>query len=28
VTIFKNGVVMMSIARPVIREKTLIQRYL
>lgn len=28
VTIFKNGVAMMSIARPVIREKSLIQRYL
>lgn len=28
VTIFKNGVAMMSIARPVMREKSLIQRYL
>lgn len=28
VTIFKGGVVMMSIARPVVREKGLVQRYL
>ena len=28
VTIFKGGVIMMSIARPVIREKSLIQRFL
>ncbi|HEX3019389.1 MAG TPA: PTS sugar transporter subunit IIA [Chitinispirillaceae bacterium] len=28
VTIFKSGVVMMSIARPIIRDKGLIQRYL
>jgi len=28
VTIFKSGVIMMSIARPVVREKNLVQRYI
>jgi len=28
VTIFKSGVIMMSIARPVVREKSLVQRFL